>query len=81
MTVQHATLTLDRLTPGQRARVQVVGGRGETRRRLMDMGLVSGVEVEMLKTAPLGDPVAYRLRGYQLSLRRAEASLIEVELL
>ena len=71
--------TLDELTPGQQAVVKHVGGSGPIRRRLMDMGLVSGVVVETLKTAPLGDPVEYRLRGYHLSLRRSEARMVDVE--
>jgi ferrous iron transport protein A len=72
--------TLDQLTPGQKAKVTKVGGMGAVRRRLMDMGLVSGVEVELLKAAPLGDPLEYRLRGYHLSLRKAEAQAIEIEI-
>ena len=71
--------TLAQLQPGQKARVKKVGGQGAVRRRLMDMGMVSGVEVELLKAAPLGDPLEYRLRGYNLSLRKAEAQVIEIE--
>jgi ferrous iron transport protein A len=74
-----AQRTLDQLTPGQKAKVTKVGGLGAVRRRLMDMGLISGVEVELLKAAPLGDPLEYRLRGYHLSLRKAEAQAIEIE--
>jgi ferrous iron transport protein A len=71
--------TLDQLTPGQKACVTKVGGQGAVRRRLMDMGVVRGVEVELLKAAPLGDPLEYRLRGYLLSLRKAEAQMIEID--
>lgn len=71
--------TLDHLLPGQSARVRRVGSRGAIRRRLMDMGVVRGAEIEMLKRAPLGDPIEYRVRGYHLSLRRAEARMIEIE--
>lgn len=71
--------TLDQLRPGQKARVKRVGGQGAVRRRLMDMGMVNGVEVELLKAAPLGDPLEYRLRGYYLSLRKSEAQAIEIE--
>ena len=71
--------TLDQLLPGQRAIIQRIGGKGAFRRRVMDMGLVSGVEIEMIKAAPLGDPIEYRLKGYHLSLRRAEARVIVVE--
>lgn len=73
-------ITLDNLKPGQHATVRRVRGEGPIRRRLMDMGIVNGIEIEMLKTAPLGDPIEYQLRGYHLSLRKAEARLIEIEL-
>jgi ferrous iron transport protein A len=73
------TRTLDQLAPGQKALVKKVGGQGAVRRRLMDMGVVRGVEVELLKAAPLGDPLEYRLRGYLLSLRKAEARMIEID--
>ncbi|CAG1015497.1 Fe(2+) transport protein A [Anaerolineae bacterium] len=73
-------ITLDNLKPGQCATVRRVKGEGPIRRRLMDMGIVNGIEIEMLKTAPLGDPIEYQLRGYHLSLRKAEARLIEIEL-
>lgn len=70
--------TLDELVQGKSAVVVRVGGTGELRRRLMDMGITRGVEIEVLKAAPMGDPIEYRLRGYHLSLRKAEARLIEV---
>jgi ferrous iron transport protein A len=76
---QSLAQTLDQLRPGQKGRVKRVRGEGLLRRRLMDMGMVAGVEVEMLKTAPLGDPIEYRLCGYHLSLRKNEARCIEVE--
>lgn len=72
--------TLDQLQPGQTARVRRLSGTGGVRRRLMDMGVVAGSEIEMLKAAPMGDPVEYRLRGYHLSLRKSEARLVEIEL-
>ena len=72
-------MTLDQLIPGQRARVTRIAGAGAIRRRLMDMGMIRGIEIEVLRTAPLGDPVEYRLLGYHLSLRKTEAQLIEVE--
>ncbi len=71
--------TLDQLLPGQRAIIQKVGGRGAFRRRMMDMGLVTGAEIEMVKAAPLGDPIEYKIKGYHLSLRRAEARVIVVD--
>jgi len=73
--------TLDKLIPGESGRVLKVSGRGAIRRRLVDMGLTTGAEIEMVKLSPLGDPVEYRLRGYHLSLRKSEAKTIEVELL
>ena len=72
--------TLDQLQPGQTARVRRLGGEGSIRRRLMDMGVITGSEIEMLKAAPMGDPVEYRLRGYHLSLRKSEARLVEIEI-
>lgn len=72
-------MTLDQLRPGQRARVIKIAGTGAIRRRLMDMGMIRGTEVEVLRTAPLGDPVEYRLLGYHLSLRKTEARMVEVE--
>lgn len=71
--------TLDQLTVGQRATVTGIGGEGPVRRRIMDMGVTKGVEIEMVKASPLGDPMEYRVRGYSLSLRKSEAQLIEVQ--
>lgn len=76
----NSNTTLDKLTPGQSARVKKVGGEGAVRRRLMDMGVTSGIEISVVKASPLGDPVDYLVRGYHLSLRKAEAQLIEVVL-
>jgi ferrous iron transport protein A len=72
--------TLDKLVPGESGRIVKLGGKGAVRRRLLDMGLTSGAQIDMVKTSPLGDPVEYRLRGYHLSLRKSEAKTIEVEL-
>ncbi|MBW7885807.1 MAG: ferrous iron transport protein A [Caldilineaceae bacterium] len=72
-------MTLDQLEAGQRAVIRRIGGTGALRRRLMDMGMVRGCTIQMVKTAPLGDPVEYAVRGYHLSLRRTEAQLIEIE--
>ena len=74
----EATTTLDHLSMGQVATVKKIGGKGAIRRRLMDMGVTRGVEITAIKTSPLGDPVEYRLRGYNLSLRKSEAQMIEV---
>jgi ferrous iron transport protein A len=70
---------LSGLTPGERGRVARVGGDAGAARRLMDLGLVRGTAVEVIRAAPLGDPIEVRLRGFMLTLRRAEAEHIEVE--
>ena len=70
---------LAELKPGERARVASVGGEHDAARRLMDLGLIRGTTVEVVRTAPLGDPIEVRLRGFMLSLRRAEAEHITVE--
>ena len=56
-----------------------VHGEGPVRRRIMDMGITKGVEIYVRKVAPLGDPMELNLRGYELTLRKADASMIEVE--
>lgn len=66
--------------PGETVRVVKVGGTGAVRRRIMDMGITKGVEVRVRKTAPLGDPIEITVRGYELSLRKADAAMIEVEM-
>lgn len=71
-------MTLRELKPGQVATVSAVSAEGMFKRRIMDMGITTGVEIRMVKVAPLGDPVEVALRGYQLSLRKAEADSIEV---
>ena len=67
------------LEPPEKGRIVRVGGRGGVRRRLIDMGVVSGTLVEVLRVAPLGDPVVIRVKGYDLALRRGEAEHIQVE--
>ena len=64
---------------GQTVRVKKLTGEGAVKRRIMDMGITKGVEVYIRKVAPLGDPIAITVRGYELSLRKADAELIEVE--
>lgn len=71
--------TLRDIKVGGRARVVKVHGEGALRRRIMDMGITRGVEVYVRKMAPLGDPIEINLRSYELSLRRADAELVEVE--
>ena len=64
---------------GQTVRVKKLTGEGAVKRRIMDMGINKGVEVYIRKVAPLGDPIEITVRGYELSLRKADAELIEVE--
>jgi len=71
--------TLKEMKPGSTVRVAKIGGSGPVKRRIMEMGLTKGSEVQIRKVAPLGDPVEVTVRGYELSLRKADAELIEVE--
>lgn len=73
--------TLDKLTVGQRARVECVTGSPGLVQRLLEMGLLDGEDVEVVRFAPLGDPMEIRLRDYCLSLRKSEAALVRVTLL
>ena len=71
--------TLKDVKVGEKTRVTKVHGQGALKRRIMDMGITRGVEVYVRKLAPLGDPIEINVRGYELSLRKEDASLIEVE--
>ena len=64
---------------GDTVRVVKLHGEGAVKRRIMDMGLTKGVEVHIRKVAPLGDPVEVTVRGYELSIRKADAEMIEIE--
>lgn len=64
---------------GGRAKVVKIHGEGAVKRRIMDMGITKGVEIYVRKVAPLGDPIEITVRGYELSLRKADAESIEVE--
>ena len=72
-------MTLDELKIGQDAILRTIGGEGELRHHLLDMGLTPGTEVTLRKVAPMGDPIELELRGYELTLRLADAAKIEVE--
>jgi ferrous iron transport protein A len=72
---------LSRLTVGRCARVLAVGGDAQLRRRLLEMGFCNGATVEVVRRAPLGDPIEFRLRGYYLSLRAEEARHVRIEAL
>ena len=71
--------TLRQIKVGGSARVIKVHGEGAIRRRIMDMGITKGVEIKVRRVAPLGDPMELTVRGYELSLRLADADNIEVE--
>lgn len=71
--------TLKETRIGETVRVVKLHGEGAVKRRIMDMGLTKGVEVSVRKVAPLGDPIEVNLRGYELSIRKADADMIEVE--
>ena len=71
--------TLKHVEVGSTVRVVKLYGEGAVRRRIMDMGLTKGAEVYIRKVAPLGDPIEITVRGYELSLRKADAQMIEVE--
>ena len=71
--------TLKEIKCGETVIVAKLTGEGPTRRRIMDMGITKGVEIYVRKVAPLGDPVEVTVRGYELSLRKADAEMIQVE--
>lgn len=70
---------LRNLKPGDRGRIIRVEGKGAIKRRILDMGIIPGLEVELERFAPLGDPIEIKLRGYHLSLRQKEAERIVLE--
>ena len=71
-------MTLDMLKDGQRAVISGLRHRGDVSARLMEMGLFEGVEIQLLRRAPLGDPIEFQLGDYRLSLRKADAAQVEV---
>ena len=71
--------TLKDVKIGETVRVKKLGGEGAVRRRIMDMGITKGAEIYVRKVAPLGDPIEVTVRGYELSLRKADAGIIEVD--
>jgi len=72
--------TLTNLPIGQAGRVTAVSGTNRIARRLMEMGVIPGVAVQVIKTAPFGDPIEVRVRGYSMAMRRNEADAIEVSI-
>lgn len=71
--------TLKTVKVGDKVKVVKLHGEGAVKRRIMDMGITKGVEISIRKVAPLGDPIEITVRGYELSLRKADADMIEVE--
>ena len=76
---EHDMKTLKQAKVGDTVRVVKLHGEGALRRRIMDMGITKGVEIYIRKLAPLGDPIELNVRGYELSLRKADAEWIEIE--
>lgn len=72
-------VTLKNVTCGKTVSVVKLHGQGAIKRRIMDMGITKGTEIYVRKVAPLGDPVEVTVRGYELSLRKADAEMIEVQ--
>ena len=72
-------MTLREVKTGQTVVVEKLNGEGAVKRRIMDMGITKGVEIYVRKVAPLGDPVEITVRGYELSVRKADAEMIEVQ--
>lgn len=71
--------TLRQAKIGDTVKIVKLHGKGAVKRRIMDMGITKGVEVHIRKVAPLGDPIEVMVRGYELSLRKSDAEMIEVE--
>ena len=72
-------MTLREMKPGQQGKVTSIGSAGTMKRRIMDMGVTPGVEIKVIRVAPLGDPIEVNVRGYELSLRKDEAAQIQVQ--
>jgi ferrous iron transport protein A len=74
-------MNLAKLKPGEKGRISAIGAIGALKRRLMDMGVLIGEEVRVLKVAPMGDPIEVNIKSYNLSLRKNEAEGIAVEVI
>ncbi len=72
-------MVLKDLETGKSARITAVGGQGALRQHFLDMGVVPGAEIKLMKLAPMGDPMEFRIHGYELTLRAADAEKIEIE--
>ena len=71
--------TMKEVKVGENVKVMKLSGEGAVKRRIMDMGITKGIEIYVRKVAPLGDPIEITVRGYELSLRKADAEMIEVK--
>jgi ferrous iron transport protein A len=71
--------TLSQINPGKRAKIIQIKGKGLARRRILDMGMIPGTELEVIKRAPLGDPIEFKIKGYNLTLRKNEAEQVIVQ--
>jgi len=78
---RRLAMNLAKLKPGEKGKITAIGAIGPLKRRLMDMGVLVGEEVKVVKVAPLGDPIEVTVKSYQLSLRKKEAEGIAVEVL
>jgi ferrous iron transport protein A len=74
-------VSLDNVGPGGTCVVQAIGGTGAVRARMMDMGLLKGTIVKVIRFAPLGDPIEFEVKGYNLSLRKNEARMVAVQVI
>ena len=72
-------MTLREVKTGETVKVKKLNGEGPVKRRIMDMGITKGVELYIRKVAPLGDPVEITVRGYELSVRKADAEMIQID--
>jgi ferrous iron transport protein A len=70
---------LSQINPGKRVKIIQIKGKGSARRRILDMGMIPGAELEVIKRAPLGDPIEFKIKGYNLTLRKNEAEQIIVQ--
>jgi len=77
----ESDITLDQIKPGTTVKVAHIRGKGAARRRILDMGIVPGAEVKVIRKAPMGDPIEFEVKGYNLSMRKTEAALVIVRIL
>ena len=81
LTKSAANLTLSEVEPGTQVKVVHIKGKGAARRRILDMGMVPGAEVKVIRKAPMGDPIEFEVKNYKLSMRKTEAELVIVDIL